>query len=86
MKSKVQIVCGMVSSTDYTNLENQNEILKKALRRIEKWFDEFPPTGRYWDHDETDEMSYTAAYGSNGERDYMMGIASEALKQGTKNE
>lgn len=51
----------------------------EALRRIEKWFDEFPPTGRFWDDEKTRPMSYGAAYGSNGERDYMRGIASAAL-------
>jgi hypothetical protein len=51
-----------------------------ALRRIEKWFGEFPETGKFWDDAEERPMSYGACYGSNGERDYMRGIAREALK------
>jgi len=53
--------------------------LEEALRRIEKWFGEFPTTGRFWDNDEKQPMSYGAAFGSNGERDYMRNIAKEAL-------
>lgn len=50
-----------------------------ALARIEKWFGEFPKTGRYWDKQKTEEMSYAAAFGSNGERDYMRAVARNAL-------
>lgn len=53
--------------------------LEAALKRIVKWSGEFPPTGRYWDHEKTDEMSYEAAFGSNGTRDYMRSIARDAL-------
>jgi hypothetical protein len=50
-----------------------------ALRRIEKWFGEFPETGRVWG-DKT-PMPYSACYGSNGERDFMRQIARDALEQ-----
>lgn len=52
--------------------------LEEALKRIVKW--EFPPTGRYWDEEKTMPMSYQAAFGSNGERDFMRKIASDALE------
>lgn len=52
--------------------------LEKALSRIAKWFGEFPVTGDSW-ADGT-PVSYGAAFGSNGERDYMRSIASAALK------
>lgn len=58
-------------------LERQQTVLVKALSKIEKWFGEFPPTGKTWATGE--EMSYSAAYGSNGERDFMRSVAREAL-------
>ena len=51
-----------------------------ALRRIEKWFGEFPETGEFWDQEKQRPKSYATCYGSNGERDFMRGIAREALK------
>ena len=53
--------------------------LEAALRRIEKWFGEFPETGRFWDDDQSQPMRYMACFGSNGERDYMRDIARVAL-------
>lgn len=53
------------------------DTVRKALERIAKWFGEFPETGRTWP--DGSPMSYSAAHGSNGERDYMRGIAREAL-------
>lgn len=50
---------------------------KEALQKIEEW--ELPPTGKFWDKEQTEPMSYGAAYGSNGERDYMRQIARTAL-------
>jgi len=58
----------------------RNEKLEKALKRIATWFGEFPPSGHYWDDERTREMSYGAALGSNGERDYMRKIAQDALE------
>ena len=49
--------------------------LIEALRIIEKW--ELPPSGRNWDDGRP--MSFGAAFGSNGERDYMRSLASVAL-------
>ena len=53
-------------------------MLREALKKIEVWVGEFPPSGRWW----TDgrEMSYSAAFGSNGERDFMRDTARAALK------
>lgn len=53
------------------------EELRAALERIERWFGEFPDSGSHW-NDGT-PMSYGAAFGSNGERDYMRAIARAAL-------
>ena len=51
--------------------------LEKALGIIEQWT-EFPATGDF--HKGGTPVSYGAAFGSNGERDYMRGIARKALK------
>lgn len=62
--------------------EADNERLSKALCRVARWHGEFPDTGRYWDEPKNAEpMSYSACFGSNGERDYMRQVASEALAQ-----
>lgn len=62
-------------------LVEENETMRQALQRIERWHGEFPETGRYWDEPNNAEpMSYIACFGSNGERDYMRLIASNALK------
>ena len=57
----------------------REERLEAALQRIAKWYGEFPDTGLYWDKEETLKMSYSAAFGSNGERDYMRKVAQDAL-------
>ncbi len=48
-----------------------------ALERIERWFNEFPPSGRKWQ--DGSPMSYGAAFGSNGERDFMRKVARDAV-------
>ena len=53
--------------------------LEETLKRIAKWHGEFPETGKYWDEEKTEPMSYGACYGSNGERDYMRRLAQEVL-------
>ncbi len=58
-------------------LTKQLDELKQALAKIAKWHGEFPPTGCKWD--DGTEMSYVAAHGTNGERDYMRAIAQDAL-------
>ena len=62
--------------------ENE-ENMYNALVRIEKWFGEFPPTGQFWVNEDgtpsTREVSYSACFGSNGERDYMRSVARDAI-------
>lgn len=58
-------------------LQSENNRLRAALERIEKWHGEFPDTGRQWDDGEA--MSYMACFGSDGERDYMREAARLAL-------
>ena len=60
------------------NAERCARLLEDALEKIVRWV-EFPKTGDYWDDGEP--VSYGAAFGSNGERDYMRSVASDALKK-----
>ncbi len=59
------------------------EQMEKALKTIAEWRGHFPPTNRFWTDQlgrpTTEPMSYSSAFGSNGERDYMRGIATAAL-------
>jgi len=61
-------------------MRERGERLESALKRIERWFGEFPDTGKFWDDDKTRPVTYGACYGSNGERDFMRQIAREALQ------
>lgn len=55
----------------------ENQRLRAALERISRWHGEFPDTGQAW-KDGT-PVSYEAAFGSTGARDYMRLVADEAL-------
>jgi hypothetical protein len=55
------------------------EAARDALASIERWQSEFPDTGLKWD--DGTPMSYSAAFGSNGERDFMRAKARVALAQ-----
>lgn len=50
----------------------------EVLVKIEKWFGIFPETGQTWE--DGSPVSYVAARGSNGERDYVRELAREALR------
>ncbi len=65
----------LLSNSDHT--QPMNSRMLAALRRIERWFGEFPPTGQQWD--DGSPKSYFACYGSNGERDYMRSVARDAI-------
>lgn len=58
------------------------ERLREALEKVERW--QFPPTGKFWESGTP--VSYGAAYGSNGERDYMRNVARAALAATRKEE
>ncbi|MDE2105108.1 MAG: hypothetical protein KGL39_48160 [Patescibacteria group bacterium] len=66
--------------------EARNRKLEAALARIERWFGEFPETGKFWpnaDGTPSDRpMQYSACYGSSGERDFMRAVARAALNKG----
>jgi hypothetical protein len=52
--------------------------MEEALRQIEKW--QLPETGRFWDKEETQPMSFEACAGSNGAREYIRNVARQALE------
>lgn len=56
--------------------------LRKALEVIREWT-AFPPSGRFWRNGDgtisARPMPYGAAFGSNGERDFMRQVARAAL-------
>ena len=51
--------------------------LVEALEQIKRW-DGFPSTNESWEGSGK-PVSYSAAFGSNGERDFMRGVAKAAL-------
>lgn len=55
----------------------KEEIMRKSLERIAKWFGEFPEVTLR----NGSPCSYGAAYGSNGERDFMRNLATKALEE-----
>lgn len=59
-------------------MTSATEKMLAALQKIERWFDEFPETGKTWPETDT-PMSYGACYGSNGERDFMRAVARDAI-------
>lgn len=61
-------------------LSAENRSLRAALAKIERWFGEFPETGEKWP--DGTPVSYGASLGSNGERDFMRGVARRALNNG----
>jgi hypothetical protein len=62
------------------NKDSEIARLRSALERIARWHGEFPETGRYWDEPaNTRPLTYGAAHGSSGERDYMRRVAMDAL-------
>lgn len=56
-------------------MHDELEIYRKALKIIEKWG--IPPTGKF--HENGTPKSYDYCYGSNGEKDYIRSVASEAV-------
>jgi len=58
---------------------NNHAKLLEALHKIANW--ELPESGSFWDNDKKDPMSYEAAFGSNGVRDYIKSVAKAAIKE-----
>lgn len=69
------------SEDEMERLKAENEKMRKALEVIANW--QLPPTGKVWDNDNAQPISFEAEYGSNGARDYMKQVATEALKNNT---
>lgn len=57
-----------------------NSVMRKALERIARWHGEFPDAPDYIDNRGwSRQQTYGAAYGCNGERDFMRTVACTAL-------
>lgn len=67
-----------LAADEIARLTERCAALESALQQIERW-DGFPETGEFWDKSKKDPISYGAQFGSNGERDFMRGIARAAL-------
>ena len=63
---------------DNKNLRAKAARLEKALQQVADW--KMPECNKTWD--DGSPMSYSAAFGSSGERDYIRGIAKTALEGG----
>lgn len=50
-----------------------------ALNKVLNW--ELPETGKFWNADETQPMSYQAAYGSEGAKEYFQKIVKAAIEK-----
>ena len=67
----------LIRLTDYEAMQAKCMRLVEALEQIERW-DGFPSTNETWEGSGK-PVSYSAAFGSNGERDFMRGVAKAAL-------
>jgi len=96
LKKELQIICnnetrngnridkiiklfGKYNEPTITALQKENEEMREALEAIANW--ELPVTGKFWDREEQQPVSYEVEHGSNGVRDYIRSIASEALSK-----
>ena len=68
----------LTQRSEMEKLKEENRCLKTALGRIAKWFGEFPPSGAFLS--DGTPISYGSEFGSDGERDFMRKIASDALE------
>lgn len=50
-----------------------------VLQKIANW--ELPDTGKFWDNENTQPMSYEACNGTNGSRDYFKSLAQKAINK-----
>lgn len=60
-------------------LKDRVKELETSLIKIANW--ELPESGKFWDDENPEQMSYEAAFGSNGARDYIRRIAFAAINK-----
>ena len=75
--STMDITEPLIRLSDYEALQAASEALVGSLEQIERW-DGFPSIGEVWE-ESGEPVSYGAAFGSNGERDFMREVARKAL-------
>lgn len=66
--------CDLIPDTKDVTLDDIEKV-KVILKRIHRWHGEFPEAPDFNGR----PQSFGAAYGSNGERDYMRNLAGHAL-------
>lgn len=67
------------AESENARLREQVGRLRLGLEKIEIWFEQFPPSGSTWP--DGTPMSYGAAFGSNGERDFIRKLAGDTLDE-----
>ncbi len=72
-----QIKTGIDAIASMVNMRSQRDAMLSVLKKVANW--ELPATGKFWDREKTDPMSYTAEFGTNGVRDYFKQMALLAL-------
>ncbi len=75
-QSLLSALCQVANETAQEHLKEKRK-MRTALTKIVNW--ELPETGQFVDPEKTCPASYGFLYGSNGEREYMRKIASDAL-------
>lgn len=61
----------------YDSLKLKSDALEANMYIIAKWI--LPSTGQFWEDDKNRPVTYEAAYGSQGVKDYFKTLAEEAL-------
>lgn len=59
-----------------------NKVLIDALQTIAEW--KLPEVNKFWDAEQKERMTFTAAYGTSGAKEYMMEVATTALTSHAK--
>lgn len=70
--------CDIIKAENEQLKEQVKELLT-TLEKIKMW--EMPESRIYLDKEKTKQLSYGAAYGSNGERDYIKSLAVKAINK-----
>lgn len=69
----------MTAIEEINSLKARLYDIENALTKIANW--ELPESGKFWDIEKKEPMSYEAAFGSNGARDYIRSLAINTLKR-----
>lgn len=65
------------SENEILGLKQKFNELQREMKEIAEW--KLPKTGKFWDNEKNDPVSYEAENGSNGVREYFKNKANQAL-------